>query len=261
MAIKPDRAPDWLLERLAVGELPAAKADDLRARLKEHGENERLSALAESNASILAVLPADGVVAEVRRRAAAQTSPRPSRNRFLRSWWALSMTTACATGIAMILALQHEDSGKNVGAVLPQGPEQIRYKGDPKPAVLRIYRKTREGTELLGPEARLHKGDQLQIRYLAAGKHFGVIASVDALGTVTFHLPETPGPAVALEREGERALAHAYELDASPGFERFFFITSEEPFSTRDVLPTLKHGTGLPQSFSFFDMTLKKDTP
>jgi hypothetical protein len=126
---------------------------------------------------------------------------------------------------------------------------------------LRIYRKTASGSELLRPNASVHRGDTLQIRYVAAGKRFGVIASIDARGQITFHLPEAPGQAVALGRDGERALPHAYELDDSPGFERFLFVTSDAPFSTAEIEQALKNGTALPPHLASFAMPLKKETP
>jgi len=85
------RVPDWLLERLAKGELPAAKERELRARLAQAGETDRLSALAASNTEILAALPPARVVPEIERRAAA---PRTTRRapRML----ALSLAATCA---------------------------------------------------------------------------------------------------------------------------------------------------------------------
>jgi len=93
------------------------------------------------------------------------------------------------------------------------------------------------------------------------GKRFGIIASIDARGRVTLHLPESPGPAVALDRDGERALPHAYELDDSPGFERFFFVTSDAPFATPEIAESLKSGGPLPARLASFGLVLTKETP
>jgi hypothetical protein len=116
-------------------------------------------------------------------------------------------------------------------------------------------------SELLAAGARVRKGDTLQLGYVAAGRRFGVIASIDARGTVTLHLPETPGPAAALERDGERALAHAFELDDSPGFERFVFVAADSLFTTADVTSALAAGHAFPTSLSTVEITLKKETP
>ncbi len=258
-----ERAPDWLVERLAAGELPEARANDLRARLHARGEEHRMSALVSSNAEILAALPPERALPEIRRRADRQPRnvPRPTR-----LWWTLSMATAGVAAFAMILAVQ-EHKGSRAPDQVSEDPlseseqaEGIGIKGDLKP-VLRIYRKSAAGAEALRPGAKIYQGDALQIRYVAAGRRFGIIASIDARGTITLHLPETPGRAVALERDGERALPHAYELDDAPGFERFVFVTADSPFDSADVTRALGSGGALPAPLTSFDLTLKKERP
>ena len=54
MAAGRDRVPDWLLERLAAGELPDSQAAEVRERLKAQGQQHRLTELADSSARILA---------------------------------------------------------------------------------------------------------------------------------------------------------------------------------------------------------------
>ena len=61
--------PEWLLERLARNELPAAEASRLRARLEARGEGGRLQAIERSDREILDAHPPAVVAAEVRRRA------------------------------------------------------------------------------------------------------------------------------------------------------------------------------------------------
>lgn len=252
------QVPDWLVERLAAGELPEARANELRARLRAHGEEHRLSALAASNAEILAALPPERALPEIRRRAdrRQRNAPRPAR-----VWWALSMVTAGAAAFAMIFAVREHGGSRSPGSTWEaETAENISFKGDLKP-VLRIYRKSAAGAEALRPGAKVHQGDTLQIRYVAAGRRFGIIASIDARGAVTLHLPEAPGKAVALERDGERALPHAYELDDSPGFERFVFVTADTPFESTDVVRALESGDALPAALSSFDLSLRKEKP
>ena len=69
------RVSDWLLERLAAGELPPAQERSLRERLAATGDTHRLAALAASNREILAAHPAAEVAAEVRGRAAVAKVP------------------------------------------------------------------------------------------------------------------------------------------------------------------------------------------
>jgi hypothetical protein len=177
--------------------------------------------------------------------------------------WALSFLTAGAAAVALLM-VRTPAGPPNPALSRGQPPAQetietITSKGL-QPS-LGLYRKTAAGVERLGVAARLHPGDVVQLRYIAAGKPYGVVASCDARGAVTLHLPETPGRAVALAKDGERALAHAYELDNSPGFERFVFVTAAAPFDTELVMRNLKQGAGLPRGFAIWSITLAKETP
>jgi hypothetical protein len=260
MARATDKVPDWLLERLSAGELAHAQATELRQRLRAQGEEYRLSALSASDAEILSALPPGRIVPEIERRVTLSADcARPARPHRLRPLLAMSAVAACAAGLAVMLVVRNPGTGtKTPTDEVPR--EIIGVKGEVKP-VLRIYRKTASGSELLRAHAAVHRGDTLQIRYLAAGKRFGVIASIDARGEITFHLPEAPGLAVALDRDGERALPHAYELDDSPRFERFLFVTSDAAFATAEVVQALKSGAALPASLTSFELPLKKETP
>jgi hypothetical protein len=209
---------------------------------------------------ILLTQPPEQIVAEIKRRAALSADrARPAAARQLRPMWALSAVTACVAGLAVMLVVRNHGAGTQPAPDQVQ-PEIVGVKGDLKPA-LRIYRKTHSGSELLRAHASVHRGDTLQIRYVAAGKRFGVIASIDARGQITDHLPEAPGQAVALERDGERALPHAYELDDSPGYERFLFVTADAPFTTAEIDQALRTGSPLPTPLTTFELTLKKETP
>jgi len=242
------KVPDYLLERMKAGELSATQTESLRARLHADGEEDRLAKLTESDAEILAALSPAQVAHEIERRRARHPAGR------MRPLWALSVATACAAGIAILVTAFHDRRD----TLFHPGGFYEGIKGDEHRAALRIYRKAGAGSDLLKPNAAVQKGDNLQIRYLAAGKRFGVIASIDGRGTVTLHLPESPGQAAALGRDGERALPHAYELDDSPKFERFVFITSDAPFATDDVTRVLRSGTALPPALASFEIALRK---
>ena len=157
--------------------------------------------------------------------------------------------------MAVFLLVRDEHGG--TALVPPSTEPNVRIKGDP----LVIHRKTKAGSELVRDQDVVHGGDTLQLGYVAAGKRYGVIASVDARGTVTLHLPEAPGPAATLQRHGERSLPHSFELDDSPGFERFVFVRSDSPFSTDEVASALTSGRAFPASLSAFTITLSKEAP
>ena len=171
----------------------------------------------------------------------------------------MSFATAGAAAIALLFI---RTPGNSPSPDLLRGQpalETITSKGL-QPS-LGLYRKTVAGVERLGAAARVHPGDLVQVRYISAGRSYGVVASCDAGGAVTLHLPEAPGQAVALVKDGERALAHAYEFDNLPGFERFVFVTADVPFATDLVVRNLKQSAALPQSFTSWSITLQKETP
>ncbi len=276
MASTTERVPDWLLERLAAGELPATQTRALQERLVATGQLDRLDALASSNAEILAAHPAEQVMAEVRRRASlpawgarrpfgTDRGPKGGANpprvpiSIARPVWALSFATVAAAAIVLLLVRAPAGPQEWNPSLGQLEQETITSKGL-QPS-LGLYRKTTAGVERLGATTRLHPGDVVQVRYIAAGKRYGVVASCDARGAVTLHLPETPGQAAALAKDGERALAHSYELDNSPGFERFVFVTADMPFDTELVVRHLKQDAVLPRPLATWSITLDKDTP
>jgi hypothetical protein len=204
------RLPDYLLERLALGELPeeaARKAQEDLAR--EPGGAQRLADLRGSDAELLARHPPEGVAKEVSRRQRA-LAVRIQRQRV--AWLAAPVA---ALAVAMLVV------------VLRPGDEQTQVKGD---AALLVYRNRGGQSELLRNGDRARAGDDLQLAYVRARPGYGVIVSLDGAGTVTLHLPEQDGQAVPLVPDARTNLPRAYGLDAAPGFERFFLVTSQSPF-------------------------------
>jgi hypothetical protein len=137
-------------------------------------------------------------------------------------------------------------------------PEQTRIKG---PTRLSVYVKKGNKSRPLSAGAAVRPGDQLQLAYWSEGQRYGVVASVDTRGTVTLHLPETPGTAPALTIGRETWLPHAFELDDSPGAERFVFVAGDRPFTTDVVAQALKlGGATLPEGLKLVDLTLQRST-
>jgi hypothetical protein len=102
-------------------------------------------------------------------------------------------------------------------------------------------------------------GEQLQLSYRSDGKRYGVVASVDTRGTVTLHLPEAPGAAPSLALGRDTKLPTAFELDDSPGAERFVFVAGDQPFTTDVVAAALKPGGApLPEGLKLVDLTLQR---
>jgi hypothetical protein len=81
--------PDWLLERLALGELDADTAADVRRRLAAEGRSpdDVMAAVATSNRELLAEHGATPTVAAIRQRAArTAAAERPARKRSFFLW-------------------------------------------------------------------------------------------------------------------------------------------------------------------------------
>jgi hypothetical protein len=246
--------PDWLLERLAAGELPVRVARELSERLDAAGERVRLDELAASNAEISRAHPAAVVAAEVERRAAAQRRVRPLVPHPI---WPL---LAFGGSAALMLALVLDEAPRELETPREGNAEHLIAKGlEPH---LSIYRRTGANPERLAQRARVRAGDIVQLAYVAAGQRFGVVASVDGRGAVTLHLPEAAGRAALLDERGETALPHAFELDDTPGIERFVFVTSGAPFETGAVVAHLEgKAPRLPAGLSLRSVELEKSTP
>jgi hypothetical protein len=257
--------PDWLLERLARGDLPPERAAEVRRRLEAEGAAgaERLAALERSDQDILAEHPPAVVSAEVRRRAAVAEVADAQRARRPMARWQFALPTLAVGAMAVLLLVP-----RGTGTVAPQegpatlpgveGPAEIRIKG---PTRLSVYVKKGNKSHPLNAGAAVRPGDQLQLAYWSKGERYGVVASIDSRGTVTLHLPEAPGAAPTLAIGRETWLPHAFELDDSPGAERFVFVAGDRPFTTDVVAEALKPGGApLPEGLKLVDLTLQRST-
>ena len=222
----PHRTPDWLLERIALGELPPDELAEARTRLAREPDGEaRLAALEAENQALLARRPPSSVAREVEVRTRRESPER-------RLLPALALVPMLA-GLFLMVA--------------PPGPEPVGVSGR-DPALtevtrskgllpqLDVHRQGASGPEELTEGALAKAGDVVQLSYMAAGAPYGAILSVDGRGVVTLHAPESGVNAFPLSPSGTHALPHAYALDDAPAFERFFFITSDQPFALEPVL-------------------------
>lgn len=86
----------------------------------------------------------------------------------------------------------------------------------------------------------LGSGDVLQLAFVSAGWTQGAILSVDGAGTVTQHLPEQGARSVELPPNG--LLPSSFQLDDAPEYERFLFVTSDQPFELQPLIDDLRDG-------------------
>jgi hypothetical protein len=225
--------PDWLVERAALDEVgPASRERIERADPRELAD--RVAALRTENTAELAHHPAGPAVAQIE---AAIAAARRRRRRRL-SWLGLA-TTAAAALLIVRLAPEHVEQGGVALPAHPQAGDDMRVKGLPR---LLAFRQIGGDVERLEVDALVREGDLIQLRYNAGGHGYGLIASLDGAGVVTLHFPlreDAPPPATAVARE-TTTLPHAYALDDAPRFERFFFITANDPIDVQQTLTALR---------------------
>lgn len=228
---KREQIPELFAEAFALSEMSEAEA-------KELGQSELVSRRLEiekSNAEILQRLPAERMVPAIQSRYAMEKSRLKSQKRKSAIKWSLYGIFAPAVCTAVILLWMQPDT--NLLTHSTKGPaeqETVRIKGL-KP-YLAIYRKTEKGIEQLTDGAPAKAGDLIQIAYMAVEQKFGVIISIDGAGSVSLHYPQQVSDSTLLVQKKETLLQRSYELDAAPMFERFIFVTSDQPIDVTKVL-------------------------
>lgn len=235
--------PDWLVERAALDEVPPASRDRIeRADPRELAD--RVAALRDDSTAELTRHPAGPAVAQIEARV-AELRARARRDSVQRrrrlGWLGAAMSVAA---VLLIVRAADRPAGERVPGVaarevLPEADQGTRAKG---PTRLIAFRQAGEQAEQLEADAEVHAGDVIQLRYNAGGRGYGVIASVDGAGAVTLHYPlreDAPPEATAMAPE-PTALPHAYALDDAPRFERFFFVTANDPLDVRQTLAALR---------------------
>jgi anti-sigma factor RsiW len=215
------KIPAWQIERYRLSELPPDQAANVSQALAGDAESrERLEELSADDARILASHPPRVVAVAIRARMDS-SSPMPSA-----SGWRAPLLGAFAVVVCLL-------------AVLPPAFErralpETRIKG--LAPTLFLFRESATRPEPLASPATARADDVVQLAYQAAGRRYGVVVSIDGRGQVTRHLPRTGDQAAKLLPGGPVALPAAYRLDDAPGFERFFLVTADGPFSVEVVV-------------------------
>jgi hypothetical protein len=235
--------PDWLVERAALDEVPPASRDRIdRADPRELAD--RVAAVRDDSAAELARHPAGPAIAQIDARVIAEIRRRERRRRRQLGWLGI------ATGAATVLLVVRFAADRTVTEELPADDvaaaqdevaqdEPTRAKGTPR---LVVFRQVGDQAERLAQDAFVRPGDVVQLRYSPGGQRHGVIASIDGAGVVTLHFPlsdDAPPEATAMSPK-KTALPNAYALDDAPRFERFFFITANDPIDVQQVLAAVR---------------------
>jgi hypothetical protein len=219
---------DITLEQYFLGELTKSERAEVERRMEEDETIQaRLNDLKKSSQAILEQHPPEIMSRQIQTMLDRPRTP----SVLLRPWPAAALLGAAATLILFVLVLPHDLITSRDSAT-----EQIKGQGP----YLTLFRKTRDGSEALGNGARVYPGDILRIGYQAVGRHHGAIVSVDGRGSVTLHHPDDGDRSARLESDGQVLLDFALELDDAPRWERFYFITSNEPFELAPVLQSAR---------------------
>ena len=247
------RISDLLLEQYVLGELPPEVAGEVREELaRDPSLRARHEAIIRSDREILERYPAADIAvsvgARLREKRQQPADDRPADDRSADGDQAAETPGGGGGGISSTL----EPAGRwalQLAIGLPAAaivllvfsffifrerltPDDTRMKGlSPH---LTAFLKTAKGAQDLVPGSLVGRGDVIQLSYTAGEARFGVILWVDGRGAITWLLPPgyngSPRGAPLLDRQGQVILPTAYELDDAPGFERFFFVYSENPF-------------------------------
>ena len=260
-----NRRPDWLDERMYIGEVPPHARTQADLRAAEPGSASVQASLAESDARILSELPPDRFAAEVRRRresaSRVESASRASRSAPSRAAWGGAVLAA---SLALFFAIVPpapeappiDESGRPASAPIPPTSEGsqatppastpsangARTPALPDPQVasadagwrskgtadLVIQRETSPGGTLapVTDSDTLAAGTRLVVS-VPADLAWAAVFSIDSRGEMAQHWPLQGDSAAAL-RSGP--LPRVWELDDSQGQETFVLIWSERPF-------------------------------
>jgi hypothetical protein len=224
--------PDWLVERAALDEVPPASEGRI-ARADAGELAERIAAVHGENTAELARHPAGPAVAQIEARVAAERREQARRRR---RWWGWLGFATTAAAVVVVARLSSPDVAAPVAV---EEDDTTRAKGAPR---LLVFRQVGDQAERLAANAFVRAGDVLQVRYNPGGQSHGVIASIDGAGVVTLHFPlsEDAQPEDTAMSAKRTALPNAYALDDAPRFERFFFITANEPVDVQEALAAMR---------------------
>lgn len=263
-----NRRPDWLDERMHLGEVPphARKQADLRGAEPESGSIQ--ASLSESDAQILSELPPDRFASEVRRRKES-ASRVDAASRTVRSgpskaaWGSVALAASLALFFTVVPRTTEvrpiDESGQTAGSQAlppmpgpnasvaanpglatstpnpgtPALPEPQVASVDPgwrsKGALdLVIQRETSPGASVPVTDSDTLQAGTRLWISVPTDFAWAAIFSIDSRGEMAQHWPLQGDSAAAL-RSGP--LPRVWELDDSQGKETFVLVWSEQPFA------------------------------
>ncbi len=228
------KTPQLFSEKIFAGEMSWADLSESRKNALSGEEKNRLMQhISRSNEQILAQYSPEYVEQLVSQ---AQNTKRDGKKNTRASravFHGIPYVLACAACAVFVFTLAY--TGRHQGVVTEERIKGAASLGaEPR---IYVYKKTDGEALRLYDNAEVQEDDVLQVSYIAAGSSYGAIVSVDGNGVFTQHFPYQGSSSAELMKEGEVALDFAYQLDNAPEFERFLFITGNNPVSL-DALRT-----------------------
>jgi hypothetical protein len=232
--INGEKLSDLVLEKFFLGELDEYEMNRVRELIAGNPEiKERLDMIGRSNHEILRDYPPERIVPQIISDYNKEIRKEEDKSAgFTGKLRKYSLVTA--SSLALFFLLTASFIIINIRQHYVFKNEGIIVKG--LTPHLNLYQNRGNEAVLLSNNSILSENDIIQISYIAAGKKYGVIISIDGKGNVNLHYPDFPKGPEKLFPEGEIALQNAYQLDNAPKYEKFYFITSGKPIDTRIVL-------------------------
>lgn len=217
------------LRRFDTGELSPAES----ARVRAHADGcAACAAVLRDFTAERAALRVSLPLAVLEARLGLAAAGRRPRLRWPRLAAALALPVAAAAVFALLPAAP--DAGRG-GSAAPE-TEGLRLKGgEPRLGfVVRTADGSREGRE----GEPLGAGDEIRLRYAAAGAPYALIVGVDADGRVTPYF--AAGDRSAPAEPGLALTPDAIAFDGDPRPERIFAVFTAEPLAVDELVPAAR---------------------
>ena len=212
--------PDALLERYLAGDLDAARAAEIEARIAASPiEKARVEGLRADSAAFLIQHPPGPTVAK--HEASATSRPR---------WLTFVMPVFAAVAALLVAFVVSRRLGPE---------DDLSVKGS---VAFAVFRQSESGTgELLPQGATVKPGDRLRFEVRAPKDGWVAVLSKDGAGHVTVYYPYD-GTAAARYQASDSMLPGAIGLDETRGPESAWVLYSVRPFTLGEFVQTLQKG-------------------
>jgi len=225
------------LERYLIGELPSDDMEEIRKMAEVDGTlREKIVEIQKSNRELLKKYNSTDMMRqiEIRYKNLMMQEARGKKNRVERVFSQKSLYLfPLAASVALMMIFVSPALLTQAGHENYVQADTLRYKGER--SKLYIYIQKKDSIELLSGDSVVYAGDRLQVAFFSDAK-YGMIFSIDGSGSVSLHYPREEQSSSAISVNSKIKLPYSYELDAAPGFEKFFFLTSEKEIQVGEIL-------------------------